>query len=272
MSLSGSWAVALLKRVIADLEVFEDGRNIPEGTLDSFIVSLELTYRELVVLDTTSQLSSLQRVSCNIVQTSLAALRQLQERNQQSQVSEGLTLPVPTGHVGRPSYIIPADNLAFLIENRFTVPQIADMIGVSVRTIRRRMSDTGLFVRQQYSIITDQELDNLVSQIQHQFPTCGNQQMQAHLLSRGLRLQQLRIRESQRRVDPEGSLLRRLNGIFRREYSVPAPRSLYHIDGNHKLIRYARYITLFYRLGIKSTSPYCFSIRTPHTGFYKIIH
>ena len=75
MSLSGSWAVALLKRVIADLEVFEDGRNIPEGTLDSFIVSLELTYRELV-LDTTSQLSSLQRVSCNIVQTSLAALRQ----------------------------------------------------------------------------------------------------------------------------------------------------------------------------------------------------
>ena len=65
MSLSGSWAVALLKRVIADLEVFEDGRNIPEGTLDSFIVSLELTYRELVVLDTTSQLSSLQRVSCS---------------------------------------------------------------------------------------------------------------------------------------------------------------------------------------------------------------
>ena len=62
MSLSGSWAVALLKIVIADLEVFEDGRNIPEGTLDSFIVSLELTYRELVVLDTTSQLSSLQRV------------------------------------------------------------------------------------------------------------------------------------------------------------------------------------------------------------------
>ena len=75
MSSSGSWAVALLKRVIADLEVFEDGRNIPEGTLDSFIVTLELTYRELVVLDTTSQLSSSQRVSCNIVQTPLPALR-----------------------------------------------------------------------------------------------------------------------------------------------------------------------------------------------------
>ena len=134
------------------------------------------------------------------------------------------------------------------------------------------MSDTGLFVQQQYSIKTDQELDNLVSQIQHQFPTCGNQQMQAHLLSRGLCLQQLQIRESQRRVDPEGSLLRRLNGIFRREYSVPAPRSLYHIDGNHKLIRYVRYITLCYRLGIKSTSPYCFSIKPPHTGFCKIIH
>ena len=134
-------------------------------------------------------------------------------------------------------------------------------------------ADAGTFAikRKQYSIIIDQELDNLVSQIQHQFPTCGNQQMQAHLLSRGLRLQQLRIRESRRRVDPEESLLRRLNGIFRREY-VPAPRSLYHIDGNHKLIRYARHITLFYHLGIKSTTPYCFSIKPQHTGFYKIIH
>lgn len=66
--------------------------------------------------------------------------------------------------------------------------------------------------------------------------------MQAHLLSRGFRLQQHRVRESQRRIDPEGSMLRRLNGIHRREYSVPAPRSLYHIDGNHKLIRYCCYV------------------------------
>ena len=77
--------------------------------------------------------------------------------------------------------------------------------------------------------------------LEYHFPMCGNQQMQAHLLSRGFRVQQHRVRETQRRVDPEGTLLRRLNGIFRREYSVPAPQSLYHIDGNHKLIRYVTF-------------------------------
>lgn len=112
------------------------------------------------------------------------------------------------------------------------------MLGVSVRTIRRRMSDIGLFIRQQYSTITDGELDRHVREIQLEFPMCGNRQMQGHLLSRGFHLQQNRVRESQRRVDPEGTLLRRLHTIHRRKYSVPAPRSLYHIDGNHKLIRY----------------------------------
>ena len=98
-------------------------------------------FYRLIGAYTTSQLSSSQRVSCDIVQTSLAALRQLQERNQQSRsIGRPHTTSSNWSHVGRPSYIILADNLAFLIENRFTVPQITDMIGVSVRTIRRKMS------------------------------------------------------------------------------------------------------------------------------------
>lgn len=99
------------------------------------------------------------------------------------------------------------------------------------------MSACGLYIRDQYSAVSDNELDELVRNIHRQFPMCGNRQMQGHLLTHGVRVQQYRIRESQRRVDPEGTLLRRLGGIHRRQYSVPAPRSLYHIDGNHKLIR-----------------------------------
>lgn len=70
------------------------------------------------------------------------------------------------------------------------------------------------------------------------FPNCGNRQMQGHLVARGYQIQQSRIRLSQRRVDPEGAVMRQSNVIHRREYSVPRPLSLYHIDGNHKLIRY----------------------------------
>ena len=57
-------------RVINDLEVFQEGRIIPEGTLDAFVVSLELAYRELVVLDTTTQMSLLQKESSDIVRVS----------------------------------------------------------------------------------------------------------------------------------------------------------------------------------------------------------
>ena len=118
---------------------------------------------------------------------------------------------------------------------------MADMLGVSVRTVRRRMCEYGLSIRAQYTTISNEELDGIVRVIQQQFPMCGNRQMQGHLLSRGIRIQQSRIRESQRRVDPDGALIRRLHVLNRREYSVPAPLSLYHIDGHHKLIRYALY-------------------------------
>ena len=133
--------------------------------------------------------------------------------------------------------LISPNQLSFLIENGFSVPQMADMIGVSVRTVQRRMSEFGLSIRAQYSAITNTELDRLVSEFQIQFPLCGNRQMQGHLLARGYRVQQSRVRESQRRVDPGGAIVRRLHVLNRREYVVPSPRSLYHIDSYHKLIR-----------------------------------
>ena len=125
-----------------------------------------------------------------------------------------------------------------MLEAQFSVPRIAIILGVSIRTVRRRMSDYNLTVRMFYANISDEELDRIVAEIQQQFPTCGNRQMQGHLLSRGIRVQQHRVRESQRRVDPAGSIMRRLRIIHRRRYHVNGPQALWHIDGNHKLIRY----------------------------------
>lgn len=99
------------------------------------------------------------------------------------------------------------------------------------------MNEYDLSIRAQYSALSDSELDAVVVEIQSQFPMCGNRQMQGHLLSRGHRVQQTRVLEAQRRVDPRGTIIRHLHALNRREYSVPSPRSLYHIDGNHKLIR-----------------------------------
>lgn len=52
--------------------------------------------------------------------------------------------------------------LTFLIENRFTAPQIAQIIGVSLSTIRRRMAKYRLSLTAEYATLTDEELDSVV--------------------------------------------------------------------------------------------------------------
>ena len=43
-----SWIVDLLRRIARDMALYSDGRCIPEDTLDSFEMSLELAYHELL--------------------------------------------------------------------------------------------------------------------------------------------------------------------------------------------------------------------------------
>lgn len=93
-----------------------------------------------------------------------------------------------------------------------------------------------------YSDITDSALDEAVQKIQGQHPGVGIRMLKGHLKSQGLTLQRERIRQSLLRTDPTGVLQRWRDSIRRRVYSVPFPQALWHIDGNHKLIRYAAYI------------------------------
>ena len=63
----------------------------------------------------------------------------------------------------------------------FQCPKIAEVMGVSLSTIRRtmyvyRMSEFGLSVTALYSSITDNELDEIVSQIKHDFPNTNSLQ------------------------------------------------------------------------------------------------
>jgi len=102
------------------------------------------------------------------------------------------------------------------------------------------MHEFGLSIRSSYSTTTDAELDSVVESILRSFPNAGYQRMSDFLTSRGLRVQQNRIRSSMRRVDPHGCLLRSLemNTLHRRCYRVYGLLVLWHIDGNHKLIRW----------------------------------
>lgn len=141
---------------------------------------------------------------------------------------------------GAPRYIISAESLNRFIESGFTSVQIADMLNVGVSTVIRRIKEFGFSLSKRYTDITPEDLDESVSEILRDFPNSGYKKMKGFLTGRGIVIQEERIRDSMRRVDPEGVILRALQAkhIVRRKYQVPGPLSLWHIDGNHKLIRY----------------------------------
>ena len=89
-----------------------------------------------------------------------------------------------------------------------------------------------------YSDIQDNELDELVQKASSEHPAMGIRMLKGYLQSNGLRVQRNRIRSSLLRTDPIGLLQRWQQAIKRRCYKVKHPLSLWHIDGNHKLIRY----------------------------------
>ena len=129
-------SVNILSRIESDLSMFEDGRSISDDTLDSIIVSLEFVYRELLVLEATSQLNQLQEQATDFVKSCLFIARSISEYRKISEFTISSRPPVNyTALVGRPSFEISYDQLLYLIENRFSVAAIADMLGVSARTI-----------------------------------------------------------------------------------------------------------------------------------------
>lgn len=223
--------------VLADLSEERNG-EMTRLAAEDFRWRIEMLYRSLLALDLSeqgSERSTLQCMAkafsamCEVVDTLTAFGSQYVPPAEASIVVDG--------RVGRPSFHIPPSQLQFLIDSRFSVPQISRLMGVSVSTIRRRMSTFNLSIRATYSSITDEQLDEIVAGMQVQFPNWGNRQMYGYLISQNIRLQFSRVRESQSRVDPEGSIMRRLTTLRRRIYSVRGPQHLWHVDGHHKLIR-----------------------------------
>ena len=93
---------------------------------------------------------------------------------------------------GHPSIDIPEDHLVMLLENHFSVADIARMMTVSPRTIRRRVLQYGLENSTAYSDLSDCDLDEITVQYVHTNPHSGRVSYQGFLRSVGLRIQQVR--------------------------------------------------------------------------------
>lgn len=85
---------------------------------------------------------------------------------------------ITTGEHGQPRYAISEHQLQYLVESGFKRPQLADIVGVSLSTVRRRMSEFGITVASQYATLTNAELLTMVRDpTTVRFPNSGNRQM-----------------------------------------------------------------------------------------------
>ena len=72
----------------------------------------------------------------------------------------------------------------FFLDHQFTVLEIAVPLGVLLSSVKRRLCQYGLPVSASYAVITDEDLDHLVSVIVNDFLNCGYKRMTGFLLAR----------------------------------------------------------------------------------------
>ncbi len=99
------------------------------------------------------------------------------------------------------------------------------------------MNKYGLAIRNNLPYLSDEELDSKIREILLEFPNAGYRRVISQLSVAGLKPSQIRVGQCMQRVDPQGVAVRWLCLTPRRKYSVSGPLALWHIDGNHKLIR-----------------------------------
>ena len=143
-----------------------------------------------------------------------------------------------SGLRGRPQVSISQEQLTTLLEMQFSNRDIASLLNVSPRTVRRRIIQYGLEDEVSYSRMSDAMLDSITEQFVRDHPNSGETSLSGFLRSLGLRVQRYRVRESLMRVDPRGVRLRFRQVLHHRQYNVCMPNSLWHIDGYHRLIRW----------------------------------
>ena len=136
---------------------------------------------------------------------------------------------------GRPPKEIDLAEVKYLLAFDFNLEDIASLLDVSRSTLYRHMKNAQI---EKYTVISDRDLDETVRRIKYDHPNDGEVLMQTQLLRLGIRVQRQRLRSTIHHVDPANTALQRATTVKRRVYQVEGPNSVWHLDGNHKLIRW----------------------------------
>ncbi|KAL5510475.1 hypothetical protein EMCRGX_G006027 [Ephydatia muelleri] len=164
-------------------------QNEPCHTHDAIILQCELLYRCLIAAGA--------HTVADLVAEGLVMLAAADSDAENATIHVAV---MRTGDRGRPKILLNTSQLADMLQLHFKVPHIARLFGVSVRTIRRRMKDAGLYVSDLYCTLSDAQLDEVVRNVFQQFPNSGYCMMAGHLRHLNIHVQQLRIRDSLHRI------------------------------------------------------------------------
>ena len=113
-------------------------------------------------------------------------------------------------------------------------------INASKDCLRRWRDEVGFADPKQK--ITNDQVDNLVNNYSQGQPRRGEVTIAAHVATTGFYVPRQQLRESIHRVDPEGVEERSRKPIKRKVYYSNGPHHDWHMDGNHKLIRWGMVI------------------------------
>jgi hypothetical protein len=119
---------------------------------------------------------------------------------------------------------------------RITFKRLAELAGVHRHTLWFYLKQHGVY--EQFSSISDADLDILVKTFKTKKPASGLTYMIGFLRSHGLRVQKWRVQLALRRVDGLGQLLHNHEAINHQKYTFPRSNYLWHLDGHHKLIKW----------------------------------
>lgn len=144
---------------------------------------------------------------------------------------------------GKPSYLLNINTnlLQELYANGFTDQEMAEHLSCSRQTVIRRRRALGLLdKRAAKHVHAEEEVRRQVALYLagRDSLTTGQRNVQGWLEANNINTTRDQVRKLMRELDPDGTRLRASVMRKRRVYKVPFPNSLWHIDGQHKLIRW----------------------------------
>ena len=155
-----------------------DGGDVSEDMADYLAFRLEQLYGHILRL--TASHPNLREVEPLICE----AARNLRAFEGLSS-NDGYESPLDySGLVGRPRFEVSRAQLEYLLQNGFSGTQIAQMLAISLSTVRRRMREFNLSVKALYSTFSEEELDDALQNVLRDFPNCGYRRALGELKSR----------------------------------------------------------------------------------------